>query len=151
MNGSCIIAWQPCGAAAVVGRLQLLLCHQGAHPQHLPAKHQARKHPQEASPDSFTNLICCSCAVLQERLKGVHAVWQQRRHVNASTLEQLRAQAWAMFDHGFSNYMKHAFPQVRRRGAAAAGVIIAAEVNAQLNQQARHHGSITSSSAARQL
>jgi hypothetical protein len=47
-------------------------------------------------------------------LKGVRAVWQQRRHVNASTQEQLRAQAWAMFDHGFSNYMKHAFPQVSR-------------------------------------
>ncbi|KAF6252883.1 glycoside hydrolase [Scenedesmus sp. NREL 46B-D3] len=53
-------------------------------------------------PPSFTPAV---------RLKGVHAVWQQRRHVNASTLEQLRAQAWAMFDHGFSNYMKHAFPQ----------------------------------------
>jgi hypothetical protein len=49
---------------------------------------------------------------LQERLKGVRAVWQQRRHVNASTLEQLRVQAWAMFDHGFSSYMKHAFPKV---------------------------------------
>jgi hypothetical protein len=24
----------------------------------------------------------------------------------------LRAQAWAMFDHGYSNYMNHAFPKV---------------------------------------
>jgi hypothetical protein len=45
----------------------------------------------------------------------VRAVWQQRRPVNATTQEQLRAQAWAMFDHGFSNYMKHAFPQVSSR------------------------------------
>lgn len=50
--------------------------------------------------------------VLQERVKGVRAVWQTRRHVNASSLEALRRQAWDMFDHGFSSYMKHAFPKV---------------------------------------
>uniref|UniRef100_A0A383VV16 alpha-1,2-Mannosidase n=1 Tax=Tetradesmus obliquus TaxID=3088 RepID=A0A383VV16_TETOB len=46
-----------------------------------------------------------------ERVKGVRAVWQTRRHVNASSLEALRRQAWDMFDHGFSSYMKHAFPK----------------------------------------
>eukprot|EP00775_Hariotina_reticulata_P009915 gene9915-10071_t len=48
-----------------------------------------------------------------ERLQGVHTVWRQYhpRPLNASSLEALRAQAWAMFDHGYSNYMNHAFPK----------------------------------------
>ncbi|WIA37908.1 hypothetical protein OEZ86_001285 [Tetradesmus obliquus] len=57
---------------------------------------------QTVQPPSFTPA---------ERVKGVRAVWQTRRHVNASSLEALRRQAWDMFDHGFSSYMKHAFPK----------------------------------------
>jgi hypothetical protein len=43
----------------------------------------------------------------------VKAVWRKQKLFEPSQLESLRHTAWNMFDHGFSSYMKHAFPMVR--------------------------------------
>ncbi|GLI62009.1 hypothetical protein VaNZ11_004584 [Volvox africanus] len=42
--------------------------------------------------------------------KEVKAIWDDESTINSTHVDQLRKQAWEMFDHGFNNYMKHAFP-----------------------------------------
>ncbi|GFR52409.1 hypothetical protein Agub_g14980, partial [Astrephomene gubernaculifera] len=43
--------------------------------------------------------------------KIVKAIWDDESVLNETQVEQLRQQAWEMFDHGYTNYMKHAFPK----------------------------------------
>jgi hypothetical protein len=42
----------------------------------------------------------------------VKAVWAHQNPIRPSELDSLRHTAWDMFDHGFSNYMRHAYPKV---------------------------------------
>jgi hypothetical protein len=49
---------------------------------------------------------------VQERLAGVKAVWAHQHPIRPSELDSLRRTAWDMFDHGFSSYLRHAYPKV---------------------------------------
>ncbi|GIL75349.1 hypothetical protein Vretimale_8025 [Volvox reticuliferus] len=42
--------------------------------------------------------------------REVKAIWDDERTINATHVDQFRKEAWEMFDHGYNNYMKHAFP-----------------------------------------
>ncbi|MEW5318101.1 MAG: hypothetical protein WDW38_009352 [Sanguina aurantia] len=39
------------------------------------------------------------------------AIWNESFSLDASDIQQLRQDAWNMFDHGYSKYMQHAFPR----------------------------------------
>lgn len=51
------------------------------------------------------------------RLQGVRAAWRSapRAPLSAAERERLRRAVWDMFDHGYSNYLEHAFPHVRQQ------------------------------------
>lgn len=110
-----------------------------------PACHQHQQHQPSAAALLATSMFCCCCCrpvahaaatlahlsaclllLLQhERLQGVRAVWRQHhpQPLSEADLSRLRQQAWAMFDHGFSNYMNHAFPKARHssRNSSSSG------------------------------
>eukprot|EP00798_Chlamydomonas_sp_ICE-L_P018664 gene18664-25181_t len=48
------------------------------------------------------------------RLRQLKGIWSESKEdegpLNASEVKILREEAWEMFDHGYSNYMRHAFP-----------------------------------------
>lgn len=56
--------------------------------------------------------VAAALLLLQDRLNRVKAVWHRQQLFEPSQLDSLRHTAWNMFDHGFSSYMKHAFPMV---------------------------------------
>eukprot|EP00878_Enallax_costatus_P012223 GHUV01012766.1.p1 GENE.GHUV01012766.1~~GHUV01012766.1.p1 ORF type:complete len:186 (+),score=42.35 GHUV01012766.1:516-1073(+) len=64
---------------------------------------------------SYSNSYAAANMAPAERIRRVREVWQQQQHkhqpLNRSCLAMLKRQTWEMFDHGFSNYMKHAFPK----------------------------------------
>ncbi|KAG1675675.1 hypothetical protein FOA52_002384 [Chlamydomonas sp. UWO 241] len=59
-------------------------------------------------------LLCvcyCACAAPNLQLRASFKdIWATDTPLNRSDMALLRREAWEMFDHGFSNYMRHAFP-----------------------------------------
>ncbi|KAL6755710.1 glycoside hydrolase [Haematococcus lacustris] len=62
----------------------------------------------------FSSVCCCFSGVtasttgLRQQLKDL---WADESHPNATHVQQLRQEAWQMFDFGYQSYLRHAFPK----------------------------------------